>query len=260
MAVIGTITIVTLLFFYLARTRWGTPLWMVVVGGGALLLVDALFLAANLTKLVHGAWLPLAIAITFFTVMMTWQRGREVVTARREEMEGPLQEFVDDLDSGAQVPAVVPGTAIFLNRGTTTPLALRANVEHNHVRHEHVIVLSIDTLPVPRLADDQRILVDHLGHAGDGITHVTARYGYMETPDVPALLRMLDAELTEGQISVDEASYFLSKLDLTRGKEKTMPGWRKRLFIGLAHNAASPVGSFRLPAHRTVVMGSNIDL
>ena len=77
MAVTGTITITTLLFFYIAHTRWGTPLWLVVIGGGALLLVDLMFLAANLTKLVHGAWLPLLIAVIAFTVMTTWQRGRE---------------------------------------------------------------------------------------------------------------------------------------------------------------------------------------
>jgi KUP system potassium uptake protein len=80
MAVTGTITITTLLFFYIAHTRWGTPLWLVVIGGGALLLVDLMFLAANMTKLVHGAWLPLLIAVIAFTVMTTWQRGRDVVT------------------------------------------------------------------------------------------------------------------------------------------------------------------------------------
>ena len=88
MAVTGTITITTLLFFYVARTRWGTPLWLVVIGGGFLLLVDLMFLAANLTKLVHGAWLPLLIGLTAFTVMTTWQRGREIVTRAREQREG----------------------------------------------------------------------------------------------------------------------------------------------------------------------------
>ena len=97
MAVVGTITITTLLFFYIARTRWGTPLWLVVIGGGALLLVDLMFLAANLTKLVHGAWLPLLIAVIAFSVMTTWQRGRQVVTRAREQEEGPLREFIDGL-------------------------------------------------------------------------------------------------------------------------------------------------------------------
>ena len=109
MAVIGTITITTLLFFYIARTRWGTPLWLVVIGGGALLLVDLMFLAANLTKLVHGAWLPLLIAVIAFTVMTTWQRGRQIVTRAREQEEGPLREFVDGLVRLSAAVAASPG-------------------------------------------------------------------------------------------------------------------------------------------------------
>ena len=186
MAVIGTITITTLLFFYIARTRWGTPLWLVVIGGGALLLVDLMFLAANLTKLVHGAWLPLLIAVIAFTVMTTWQRGRQVVTRAREQEEGPLREFIDGL-ADCQPPLLrVPGTAVFLDRGKqTAPLAMRANVKHNHALHEHVVIVAIDTVPVPRVPDSERTEVDALGYAKDGLFHVTAHFGYMETPNVP---------------------------------------------------------------------------
>ncbi|MFZ0718366.1 KUP/HAK/KT family potassium transporter, partial [Mycobacterium sp.] len=97
MAVTGTITITTLLFFYVARKRWHTPLWLIVIGAGLLLTVDLLFLAANLTKLVHGAWLPLLIAVIAFTVLSTWQRGQDIVTRSRTEAEGPLRPFVDRL-------------------------------------------------------------------------------------------------------------------------------------------------------------------
>ena len=143
MAVTGTITITTTLFFYYARTRWGWPLWGVLLGAGALLLVDLMFFAANLTKLVHGAWLPLTHAVVTFTVMTTWQRGREIVTRAREKAEGPLREFVDGLVHRDPPLVRIPGTAVFLNRGKdTAPLAMRANVEHNHVlaraRHHHV--------------------------------------------------------------------------------------------------------------------------
>src|SRR5207344_1155249 len=97
MAVTGTITITTLLFLYIARYQWHTPLWIVVTGGGALLAVDLLFFAANLTKLVHGAWLPLLIAIAVFAVLTTWQKGRELVTRLRQRDEGPLRAFIDQL-------------------------------------------------------------------------------------------------------------------------------------------------------------------
>ena len=260
MAVIGTITIVTLLFFYLARTRWGTPLWLVVIGGGSLLLVDLLFLAANLTKLIHGAWLPLLIAITAWTVMMTWSRGREIVTRARAEVEGPLDEFIDGLSKCEPPLARVPGTAVFLNRGKeTAPLAMRANVEHNHSRHDHVIIMSVETVPVPRVPDDQRTEVDALGHAKDGIVHVTVNFGYMEPSDVPAAIRLLDPEQTEGQIDVDEASYFLSKLELVAGPEPSMAEWRKRLFIATSYLTADAADFFHLQYDRTVIVGSRIE-
>ncbi|GAA1222458.1 potassium transporter Kup [Kitasatospora nipponensis] len=261
MAVTGTITITTLLFFYVARARWGTPVWLIVLGASVLLSVDLLFVAANATKLVHGAWLPLLIGLTAFTVMTTWQRGREIVTAERARHEGPLREFVDQLHSG-RVPALrVPGTAVFLNRGQqTAPLAMRANVEHNHVRHEQVVILSLETETVPRVPAAQRILVDHLGLTTDGIIHVTARFGYMETPDVPAALTMLDPAETEGQLQLDQASYFLSKIELRRGQAPTMAPWRKRLFIATSYITADAAEYFGLPRDRTVIMGSHIEV
>ncbi|WP_405573429.1 potassium transporter Kup [Streptomyces phaeochromogenes] len=261
MAVTGTITITTLLFFYVARGKWGTPRWLLAIGAGALLLVDLLFVAANMTKLVHGAWLPLLIGLTAFTVMTTWQRGRELVTAERAHQEGPLPEFIDHLRTGQEPTLRAPGTAVFLNRDKeTAPLAMRANVEHNHVRHEQVVILSIGTEPVPRVPADQRIVVDDLGYADDGIIHVTARFGYMETPDVPGTLAMLDPAETEGPLQLDQASYFLSKIELRRGKAPTMAPWRKRLFIATSYITADAAEYFSLPRDRTVIMGSQIEV
>jgi KUP system potassium uptake protein len=261
MAVTGTITITTLLFFYIARVKWRAPLWMIVPGAVALLTVDGLFLAANMTKLVHGAWLPLLIGLVMFTVMITWQKGRQIVTAARERFEGSLREFVDDLRSGEEPTQQVPGTAVFLNRGKeTAPLAMRANVEHNRVRHEHVVIMSIEIEPVPRVSEDQRVDVDDLGYADDGITHVTARFGYMETPDVPGALALLEPARTEGRLQLESASYFLSKIELQRGAAPTMARWRKRLFIATSHITADAADSFNLPRDNTVVMGSHIEV
>ncbi|MFD0060459.1 potassium transporter Kup [Streptomyces sp. NPDC056690] len=261
MAVTGTITITTLLFFYVARAKWGTPRWLLGIGAGVLLFVDLLFVAANMTKLVHGAWLPLLIGLTAFTVMTTWQRGRALVTAERARAEGPLPEFVDDLRSGKASTLQVPGTAVFLNRGKeTTPLAMRANVVHNHVRHEQVVILALRTEPVPRVPADQRVVVDDLGYADDGIVHVTARFGYMETPDVPGLLATLDAAQTEGPLQLDQASYFLSKIELRRGKAPTMAPWRKRLFIATSYITSDAAEHFSLPRDRTVIMGAHIEV
>ncbi|WP_194836723.1 potassium transporter Kup [Nocardia sp. XZ_19_369] len=261
MAVTATISITTLVFFYLARIKWHTPLWLVLLGAVPLLAVDAMFLSANMTKLVHGAWLPLLIGLTAFTVMSTWARGRDVVTRAREEKEGPLRAFVDELQHHEPPLMRVPGTAVFLNRGKeTAPLAMRANVEHNRVLHEHVVIMSIDTLPVPRVPDATRTEIDALGYAEDGIIHVTAHFGYMETPNIPATLRLLDPAHTEGRISVEDASYFLSKIELKRGPAPTMAQWRKRLFIATSYITADAAEYFGLPGQRTVIMGERVEV
>jgi KUP system potassium uptake protein len=261
MAVTGTITTVTTLFFYYARTRWGWPLWPVVFGGGLLLLVDLMFLGANLTKLMHGAWLPLLIGVAAFTVMTTWQKGREIITRARQQAEGPLREFVEELPHYDPPLVRMAGTAVFLNRGKqTAPLAMRANVEHNRVLHEHVIVMSVDTVPVPRLSDEERTTIDELGYRRDGIIYVSASYGYMERPNVPHALTLLDPEHTEGPIDVDAASYFLSKLELVAGDDHAMSAWRKRLFIATSHITADAAAYFKLPLERTVVIGSRIEV
>jgi len=261
MAVTGTITITTLLFLFVARARWRTPWWLIIIGGAALLVVDLLFLAANMTKLLHGAWLPLLIGLIAFTVLTTWQHGRGLVNAARDKAEGPLRDFVRDIKEGRPPLPRIPGTAVVLNRGgETTPLSMHANVFHNHVLHEHVIIVSVDTPPVPRVPDAERITVDDLGDHDDGIFFVSARFGYMERPDVPAALRLVDPAVIDGPIDIDNASYFLSKVDLFAGTEPSMAPWRKRLFIAISHMTGDVAGYFGLPLDRTVIVGARIEI
>ena len=136
MAVTRTITITTLLYFYIARHQWGKPLWLIIPGPAALLTVDLLFLAADLTKFVHGAWLPLLIGIVAFTVFTTWQRGRVLVTRIGVRDEGPLPAFIDKLRTVQPPLARVPGIAVFLNRGKDTATRQRrAQPRIAQVRH-----------------------------------------------------------------------------------------------------------------------------
>jgi KUP system potassium uptake protein len=261
MAVTGTITITTLLFFYIVRHHWRQPLWVVALGGGFLVAVDLLFFAANLTKFVHGAWFPLLIALITFTVLTTWQRGRELVTRQRQQDEGPLRAFVEQLHAMEPPLRRVPGTAIFLNRGkATTPLAMRANVEHNQILHENVLILSLETRPVPHVPATKRIVVDDLGYRDDRITHVTARFGYMDEPNVPALLPLIRKADTECRIDDDKLSYFLSTIDLHPGDTPGMNRWRKRLFLATAQITADAAEYFHLPRERTVIIGSRLEL
>jgi KUP system potassium uptake protein len=261
MAVTGTITITTLLFFYIVRHQWGKPLWLVATGAAGFLTVDLLFLSANLTKVLHGAWFPLLIGLAVFTVMTTWQRGRQLTTERREEKEGSLREFVERLHERTPPLDRCPGTAVFLNRNKeTTPLAMRANVEHNQILHEHVVILSIETLPVPHVDPAETLAVDDLGYSDDGISHVIARFGYMDRPDVPlAISRAAEAGL-ECPIEVDTASYFLSTIEMRPSDGPGMARWRKRLFVATSHISTDAAEYFRLPRERTVIMGSLIEV
>ena len=261
MAVTGTITITTLLFFYIVRYQWRRPWWIVAPGAVFLLSVDLLFFAANLTKLVSGAWLPLLIAIAAFTVMTTWQRGRELVTRQRQRDEGQLWAFVDHLHAMKPPLHRVPGTAVFLNRGKdTAPLALRANVEHNQILHEHVLILAIETMPVPHIPAAERIAVDDLGYKDDRIVYVTARFGYMDQQNVPGLLPLIRQADIETPLDDDRLSYFLSRIELVRGNTPGMSRWRKRLFIATSRITADAAEYFQLPRERTLVVGSRIEL
>jgi KUP system potassium uptake protein len=260
MAVTCTITATTLLFFYIARHRWRKPIWLMALAAVPLLIVDLAFVAVNLTKFVHGAWLPLLVGLLVFAVLTTWQKGRGAVTRLREQAEGPLADFVREVHD--RQLARVPGTAVFLNRGKeTAPLAMRANAEHNHVLHEHVIILSIETVPVPHIPEAERIAdVDTLGYADDGIAHVTVKFGYMDAPDVPALLPLINGTKARGCVVEGEVSYFLSKIDLHLGPRPGMNQWRKRLFLATSRMTADAAEYFQLPRDQTVIMGARIDI
>ncbi len=259
LAVTGTLLLTTALFLMYAATAWAWPHWklalVAVVFGG----VELIYLGANLTKVVHGGWLPLLIAAIVVTVMVTWQRGRRIITQRRVDLEGPLPEFVEHLHA-AKI-ARVPGTAVFPHpTRLTAPLALRANVEFNHVLHQRVVIVSVVAQNVPHVPPSERLSVDALGPVDDGIVHIAARFGFQDEQDIPELLHAARAASDEVDFDPDAASYFLSRITIERCDNPGMSGWQKRLFIGLAHNAANPAAYFHLPVDRTVVMGSRIEL
>jgi KUP system potassium uptake protein len=261
-AVTGTLAIDTILFFVVVRALWRRPLWMVVVGCAAFLFVDLGFFAANVPKVLHGGWFPLAIAAIVYTLLSTWQRGREIITERRVAAEGPLREFVEEVRARKQ-PLYRPArTGVFLSAGKeTTPLALRANVDHNESLHKCIVIVSIDTERVPHVDPDERLVIDELGYEDDGIMHVTARFGFQDDTDVPAALRNANEKSLEQPIDLDDASYFLSHMEIVRSESTPgMARWREKLFIAMSRVAASPVPYFRLPDDRIVTMGGHIEL
>ncbi|HET7444445.1 MAG TPA: potassium transporter Kup [Solirubrobacterales bacterium] len=260
-AVTGTITADTLLFLVVVRVLWRKPSWLVALGAVVFFTADFAFLGANLTKAEHGGWFPLLIAVLVFTVFSTWKRGAEKVHGARIEEEGSLQSFVDELHAMQPPPVRVPGTAVYLNaRRETTPLALRAGVEHTHALHETVVIILIETTKSPYVPESERLVVDELGYEDDGISHLTARYGFQDVQDVPRLLALAAEAGLEKDVDVDEAVYFLSHVTVSPTDAPGMRAWRKRLFAALARNAASPVEYFHLPRDRTVSLGSTIEV
>jgi KUP system potassium uptake protein len=259
-AVTGTMAITTVLFLLVVRVLWRRPLWQVLAGALAFLAIDLAFFSATLTKLSSGGWVPLAVAAAVFTVVTTWRTGREVLTRNRIEEEGPLGDFVQEIRALEPPVYRAAGTAVFLTDSPdTTPLAARANLEHNHVVHDTVVIVSVEMTQSPHVASADRLVVDDLGYRDDGITRITARFGFRDQPDVPRALLQATRQV-ERTLEVDRASYFLSRITIVPTNSPVMRQWRKRLFVALARNEADPSRYFRLPEDRTVTMGSLIEL
>ena len=180
-AVTGTFILNTILFMAVARSMWHTAKLKLAAFGSVLLTVEVAFFSSNLTKIAHGAWLPLGVGLVFAFVMMTWRRGRDILTRNRTEQEGSLAEFLVRLRTFEPPLVRVPGTAIYLNPGKqTTPLALRAEVEHNHVLHDKVVIVSVETIGIPQVDDEDRLCVEWLGERLFKVAHVTYRVGYQD--------------------------------------------------------------------------------
>jgi KUP system potassium uptake protein len=259
-AVTGTFILDTVLFMVVARMAWATSKWKLIPLGTLLLIVEVSFFSSNLAKVTHGAWLPLLVGVVLSTVMVTWRRGQVIVTRNRTEKEGSLEEFLEKLASRDPPVRRVPGTAIFLNPSKdTTPLALRAEVEHTHALHEQVLIISIDRVSVPNVDKEDRFVVTRMGHGLFRVFHVVDRVGYRDKLDVPkalALARKLG--LLPRNLDLEHASYFVSRITITPTDAPGMERWRKKLFVTMARNAASPIEAFGLPTDRTVMMGSQV--
>jgi KUP system potassium uptake protein len=259
-AVTGTFILNTVLFLAVARLLWGTPRRRLVPIAVLFLTVEVAFFSANIAKVEHGAWLPLAVGLVLSLIMINWRRGQVVVTRNRVAQEGSLEEFLDALP-GLDPPLVrVPGVAVFLNPSkATTPLALRAEVEHAHVLHEKVVIVSVDTVSIPHVDTFDQFHVERLGRGLFKLFHVTIRVGYHDRLRVPELLRLARMRgMLERNLDLEHASYFVSRITITPTRARPLQTAAKKLFITMARNAASPIEAFGLPSDRTVIMGGQV--
>jgi KUP system potassium uptake protein len=261
-AVTGTFILNTLLFLAIARQLWGTPKRKLAPIAVLFLTVEVAFFSANIAKVEHGAWLPLVVGLIMSIVMINWRRGQTIVTRNRVAQEGPLHQFLGGLGS-AEPPLVrTPGVAVFLCRDQdTTPLALRANVEHTHTLPEKVVIVRADTVSIPHVETFDRCAVEVLGQGRFKVVHITARFGYSDTLNIPEVLAQARKQgMLERNLDLEHASYFVSRITITPTDDPEMPTWRKSLFIAMARNASSAIDHFGLPGDRTVIMGSQVAL
>ena len=252
-AVTGTMFITTCMLAVLLFQVWRWNRWAAGAATGVFLLVDGAYFASNLTKIPDGGWFPLLIAGIVFTLLTTWATGRKILRERIRQDSMPLDLLISRPASSV---VRVPGTAVFLSANPEgAPPALLHNIKHNKVLHERVIILTVKIEDVPFVAEERRI---EEGAIGGGFYRVVARYGFMEEPDVPAVLAQ--ASLCGGPFKMVETSFFLGRQTLIPSKRPGMAIWREHLFAWMVRNAESAMEFFKLPVNRVVALGSQVEI
>jgi KUP system potassium uptake protein len=250
-AVTGTMAITTVLFYAVMSERWGRAPAL------ALSLVfacfDLAFFASNLAKIPQGGWFSVGLAIAIFAVMVTWRRGRTALREHARAAVLPIEMFLDDVATSK--PPRVPGTAVFLSLNPdVAPAALLHNYKHNKVLHSQVLMLNIALERVPEVVAGERVTIRSFS---DGFYQIGARYGFMERPNVPEILRIC-AE--QGLALGPDTSYYLSRETLMLTGKSGMAGWRKALFAFLSRNAHSATDFFNIPVDRVVELGMQVEI
>jgi KUP system potassium uptake protein len=267
-----TMTITTILFAVVARNQWHWAWWRIAALGVPFLVVDLAFVGANLLKVPHGGWFPLLVAVLVYVLMSTWKKGRVRLAAIVRENTLPMDLFMADIERSR--PHRIRGTAVFLTSDPQgAPPVLLHHLKHNQVLHEKVLLMSLATEEIPQVGPEERV---HCRELGQGFYQVIARYGFMETPDVPDVLRQLgrpDADGRPVMTKLASTTFYLGRETVIPSRSRRearaappmgdppvgrMARWRQRLFIVMARNAQSATAFFGLPPNRVVELGAQI--
>ncbi|HEV7431747.1 MAG TPA: KUP/HAK/KT family potassium transporter [Steroidobacteraceae bacterium] len=251
-AVAGTMSITTLLGMVLASSRWRWASWKVALTFGPLLVIDLTYGVANLTKFRQGAWVPLLFAILLYGVFMTWRSGRRLLRTALRDVAVPLK----DLPAMLQNVTRVPGTGVFLvSEPRFVPTALLRSLEHYHVVHERVVFLNMEFARTPRQDPTDRVRIDTLL---ENVFLVTARFGFMETPDVSAALKQ--CRVRGLKLFGQDCSFFLG-WHLVRSRPRGgYEGMRRRMFAWMQRRSTQAVEFFRMPDKRVIILATEVEL
>jgi KUP system potassium uptake protein len=229
------------------KKRYGIPLLLTFFA------LDGAYLAANMTKIPDGGWVPLTMGVAIFTLLTTWSKGRILMRENMAEGSMPIEVFAKSAHSSA---ARVAGTAIFMTANTHgVPSALLHNIKHNKVLHERVVILTVKIQNVPYVEDDKRFEVVDLGN---GFYRLKLGFGFLEETDVPEALKAVS--VCGAPFEMMKTSFFLSRQTLLPSAKPGMAIWRERLFAWMLRNAASAMSFFRLPTNRVVELGSQVEI
>jgi KUP system potassium uptake protein len=254
MAVTGTMSITTIAYFVVLTKTWKWPLWKAVPLCATFMAIDLTFLVANLRKFWDGGWVPFGIGLAVFALFTTWMAGRARLGEHLRSVMIPLDAFLTDIHD--HKPHRVPGTAVFLTGNSGgVPTLLLHHFKHNQVLHKTILLLTIANEHAPFVKPTERIETMELG---EGFHRVIARFGYMETPNVPALIEAIHQNRAV-PIDMDRLTYFLGRETLIasgRGLRKV----RMRLFALISRNALPATAYFGIPPNRVVELGMQIEL
>jgi len=253
-AVTGDMVITSLLAGIVFHNIWGWSKLRTGLLVSMFLIIDVSFFSANVLKIPDGGWVPLAIGIVIFTLMLTWKTGRAMVYMRLRNEAMALEPFIEAI--GAHPPTRVPGTALFMTPNLDgVPHAMLHNLKHNKVLHEKMVILTVKFLDYPHTSEEERVKLEVLPHE---FYKVTVKYGFKDEPNLPRDLQLC----TELGLALDEmdTSYFIGKEILIASGKSGMAFWRKKIFIGLFRSAETITNQFKLPPNRVIELGSQLKL
>jgi len=252
-AVTGTFAIDTILVCVVMRVRWDLGLAATLAGMAVFLAIDLSFFGANAIKIPDGGWFPLVVALLVFTLLVTWKRGREILSQRLREAALPLAPFLEGLL--AYPPIRVPGTAVFMTADLhDTPSALLHNLKHNKVLHERVVILNVRFTDVPFTSAKGRLEATKLA---EDVYQVVIRYGFMDDVDIPRDLSDCGCGV---RLDMMDTTFFFNRETLIPTRGEGMMPWREHLFAAMARSAASPMTFFRIPVNRVVELGTQVEI
>jgi KUP system potassium uptake protein len=253
-AVTSTMLITTALFFIVARKRWDWPLRWAAPLACLFFLVDVPFFAANISKIFHGAWFPLVIGAAFFTMMLTWHKGRQILAGKLRKIMPPVHQYIVDL--ARQRPNKIDGDGVFLTATrNAVPVALAKNIKHNNVVHRRTILLHFRAEDVPRVPSLEKIQTEKLG---GGFYRIVARFGFMEDPQLNSVLALARGQGLD--IDPETTSFYIGRESLVLGEKPTMARWRANFFVLMSRNAANATSFFSLPPEQVVEVGVRMEI